>query len=116
MPPLRIFTDEDVYGTVAISLRSAGFDAVSTPEVGRRGESDESQLAWATAEHRAIVTFNVGHFARLHTQWMQKGQSHTGIIVSSQRPVGDLLRRLVQLAKALDADAMCNRLEFLSDW
>jgi Domain of unknown function (DUF5615) len=55
-----------VYGAVASALRSAGIDAVSTPEVGRLGESDESQLEWATAEERAIVTFNVAHFAALH--------------------------------------------------
>jgi hypothetical protein len=43
----RFFTDEDVYGAVAPALRKAGFDAVSTPEARRLGESDESQLTWA---------------------------------------------------------------------
>jgi hypothetical protein len=116
MPQLRIFTDEDVYGSVAVALRRAGVDAVSTPEVGRRGESDESQLTWAAGERRAIVTFNVGHFARLHTKWMQLQRSHAGIVVSSQRSIGDVLRRLLNLTRALDADAMCDRLEFLGDW
>ena len=41
------FTDEDVYAAVAVALRKAGLDAVSTPEAGRLGESDDSQLAWA---------------------------------------------------------------------
>ena len=113
---MRLFTDEDVYGAVASALRSAGIDAVATPEVGRLGESDESQLEWATAEERAIVTFNVAHFAALHADWMRRNRHHAGIALSSQRPLGDLLRRLKKLAAALDSESMRDRLEFLSDW
>ena len=63
-----------------------------------------------------FVTFNVGHFAKLHGQWTAQDRSHAGIVVSSQRPIGDLLRRLLHLAETLDGDATHNRLEFLSDW
>ena len=94
MSQLRLFTDEDVYGSVAPALRKAGFDALSTPEAARLGEDDVSQLAWAASERRAIVSFNVAHFARMHSEWMEGGQEHSGIILSSQRPIGDLLRRL----------------------
>jgi hypothetical protein len=112
----RFFTDEDTYGAIAPALRAAGFDAVSTPEAGRLGESDESQLLWAGINQRVLVTFNVAHFARLHIQWLHAGRSHAGIVVSSQRPIGDALRRLLHLAGTIDATAMRNRLEFLSDW
>jgi len=44
----RFFTDEDIYGAVAVALSKAGYDALSTPDVGRRREADESQLEWAT--------------------------------------------------------------------
>ena len=116
MAQIRFFTDEDVYGTTAPALRNAGLDAISTPEASRLGESDESQLEWATDEGRVFVSFNVGHFAHLHSMWMNQGRHHAGIAVSAQRPIGDLLRRLVHLADALEADAIRNRLEFLSDW
>jgi hypothetical protein len=116
MAAIRFFTDEDVYGAIAPAIRTAGFDAVATPEVGRRGESDESQLQWAASEGRAIITFNVAHFAWLHADWLRVGRAHAGIIVSSQRSIGDTLRRLVRLANALDGTAMRDRLEFLSDW
>jgi hypothetical protein len=116
MGALQFFTDEDVYGAIARALRSAGIDAVSTPETGRLGESDESQLEWAKAEQRAFVTFNVAHFAALHGIWLRQGRHHAGIVLSGQRPLGDLLRRLRRLAAALDSEAMCDRLEFLSDW
>jgi hypothetical protein len=67
MSAIRLFTDEDIYAAIAVALRRVGFDAISTPESGRLGESDESQLDWATAEARVLVTFNVSDFTRLHS-------------------------------------------------
>jgi hypothetical protein len=116
MTAIRFFTDEDVYAAVTTELRRAGFDAVSTPEVDRLAESDESQLTWAASEDRVLVTFNVGHFAALHDLWMARPRDHAGIIVSRQRTIGEVLRRLLNLAGALDSAAMKNRLEFLGDW
>jgi hypothetical protein len=116
MSAIGFFTDEDVYGAVATALRRAGVDAISTPETGRRGQSDESQLAWAAAEGRVLITFNVAHFAELHAIWMRHGRRHAGIVVSGQRPIGDMVRRLLHLADTLDADSMGDRLEFLGDW
>lgn len=110
------FTDEDVYAAVAIGLRKAGLDAVSTPEAGRLGESDESQLAFAASAGRVLLTFNVAHFAALHGSWLSKSAHHAGIVVSSQRPIGDMLRRLMHLARTLDANSLYGRLEYLGDW
>ena len=47
---------------------------------------------------------------------MRQGRHHAGIVVSSQRPVGEVVRRLLRLAGALDAEALRDRLEFLGDW
>jgi hypothetical protein len=116
MSAIRFFTDEDVHGAIAAAIRRAGFDAISTPEAGRLNESDDSQLMRAAGNGYAIVTFNVGHFAGRHFEWMKRGQHHAGIVVSRQRPVGDVLRRLLNLAQTLDATTMRDRLEFLSNW
>jgi len=116
MNAIRFFMDEDVYGAVTPALLRAGLDAISTTDAGRGGKSDESQLDWATSENRVLVTFNVGHFARLHSVRIAEGRHHAGIIVSSQRPIGDVIRRLLHLASTLDAESMRDRLEFLSDW
>ncbi|HZW32136.1 MAG TPA: DUF5615 family PIN-like protein [Isosphaeraceae bacterium] len=113
---VHFFTDEDIHGQVAVQLRAAGFDAISTPEAGRLGQSDLDQLTWATAEGRAVVTFNVADFARLHHEWMIQGRHHCGVIVSQQRPLGDLFKRLLHLGKILGADDMKDRLEYLSNW
>jgi hypothetical protein len=116
MKTIRFFTDEDVYGAIAPALRDAGFDALSTPEAGRLGESDESQLIWAVSRGYLFVTFNVGHFANLHADWIRRHQHHAGIVVSQQRPLGDMLRRLLHLAESVDADEMADRLVFVGDW
>jgi hypothetical protein len=116
MSTLRFFTDEDIYGAVAPALRRAGIDAISTPEAGRRGLADESQFEWVAAEGRVLVTFNVAHFAELHANWLRQGRHHAGIVVSSQRPIGDTVRRLLHLAGTLDSESMHDRVEFLGDW
>jgi hypothetical protein len=114
--PLRIFTDEDVHGDLASALRRQGFDAVSTVEAGRSSLPDESQLSWATSQERAIVTFNVGDFTILHTDWIERGQHHSGIIVSAQRPIGILLQKLVNLDAAFGEQGIADQLHFLSNW
>jgi len=116
MAAIRFFTDEDVYGAIVTALRRAKIDAFSTPEAGRRGQSDESQLEWASSEGRVIITFNVAHFADLHATWLRQGRHHAGIILSSQRSIGDMVRRLLHLSGSLDAESMRDRLEFLGDW
>lgn len=110
------FTDEDVYAAIAPALRKAGLDALSSAEAGRLGESDESQLAFAAGQGRVLVTFNVAHFAAIHAAWLRQGRHHAGIVVSRQRPIGDILRQLLHLARTLDAETVENRLEYLGDW
>jgi hypothetical protein len=116
MAAIRFFTDDDIYGAVATALRRTGIDVRSTPEIGRRGQSDESQLEWALAEGRVFFTFNVAHFVQLHATWLRQDRHHAGIVVSSQRPIGDTVRRLLHLYGKLDAESMRDRLEFLSHW
>ncbi|MBS0211051.1 MAG: DUF5615 family PIN-like protein [Planctomycetes bacterium] len=116
MSAIKFFTDEDVYGAIAVALRRAGFDAISTSEARRLGTSDADQLDWATNEGRVLVTFNVADFAQLHADWLARGQHHAGIAVSSQRHIGDLARRLLHFGNTVAAEAMIDRLEFLGDW
>jgi hypothetical protein len=116
MSSIAFFTDEDVHGQLVGILRSHGFDAVSAPETDRLSETDPAHLQWCVAEKRCIVSFNVGDFADLHREWLTEGKHHTGIIVSDQRPIGDLSRRVLRLARTLTAEEMVDRLEYLSDW
>ncbi|MGH7135311.1 MAG: hypothetical protein ACREHD_06195 [Pirellulales bacterium] len=62
------------------------------------------------------MSFNVGDFVRLHGEWLRSGRHHAGLVVSEQRPLGETLRRLLNLAAAFGAEDMCDRLEFLTNW
>jgi hypothetical protein len=88
---------------------------LSTVEAGRRGQTDESQLAFSSSDQRVLVAFNVAHFATLHATWLRDGRHHAGIVVSGQRPIGETIRRLSHLAASLKAESMRNRLEYRSD-
>jgi hypothetical protein len=116
MSSIRFFTNEHIHGQVSARLTAGGFDAVSTPQANRMGETDHSQLTWAHQEGRVSITFNVGHFARLHYDWLKQGLHHSGIVVSQQRAVGDMLRRLLNLARTISSESMQDRLEYLSNW
>lgn len=116
MSDIAFFADEDVYGELAAILPTSGFDAVSAPEAGRLNESDPAHLESCHAHGRAIITFNVGDFAALHQVWLAAGKHHSGIIASYQRPIGDLMRRVLRLARTLTAEEIVDRLEYLSDW
>jgi hypothetical protein len=113
---LWLYVDEDVHGKLARELRERGVDAVSALEVGMEDVLDVEHLAFATSQARAVLTFNRGDFVQLHSQYMERGWEHFGIIVSPQYTIGETLRRVLNLTAALSADDMMNRLEYLSSW
>jgi uncharacterized protein with PIN domain len=55
---IRLYLDEDVDVLVAEMVRAHGFDALTTREARRLGDSDADQLAFATAEGRVFLTHN----------------------------------------------------------
>jgi uncharacterized protein with PIN domain len=114
-PPLfvRLYLDEDVHKRVASALRLRYFDAVSAHDVGRWGLSDEEQLAFAANEGRALLTFNSPDYIQLHRKWLQDGREHSGIIISDQLPVGETVRRLLNLLNRVTPDEMRNQLYWL---
>jgi len=86
-----------------------------------------NRLEWTSAEdaetfsqtgltHRLSFLTKRADFARLNHEWMVHSRHHAGIVVSSQRSIGDLLKRNVVLASSLGADEMRDRLEYLSNW
>lgn len=90
------YLDEDVHKKIAATLRLKGYDVISAHEVHKQSLADFRQLEYAVAEHRAIFTFNVGDFKRLHEEYLRKGKSHFGIILSKQQPIGETIKRLTK--------------------
>ena len=71
---------------------------------------DREQLAFATAENRAVVTFDPD-FLALH----KSGIEHAGIAWCPERKygIGELIQALLLLHGVLDRKDMRNHLEFL---
>jgi predicted nuclease of predicted toxin-antitoxin system len=116
---VRLYFDRHIMARLAIDLRSRGYDVLTTEEAGLDTASDEEQLAFATGERRAILTFNIRDFAPLHTRWLAAGQSHAGIVVSRQlgsREYGLLLRRMLGLLNHLTAEELTSNIVHLEQF
>lgn len=100
------------------ALRLRGIDLETADEAGLRGLADEEHLAFAAQNGRVLVSFNIGDFFALHTDWLNAGRSHAGIVLAPQQTysVGEFLRRILKLHATLSADEMRDRVEFLSAW
>ncbi len=79
---------------------------------------DHEHLEWATSQGRALYSFNVSGFYRLHALLLKAGKSHEGIILAKQQhySVGEQLRRLLKLIAKKSAEEMKNQVVFLSAW
>jgi predicted nuclease of predicted toxin-antitoxin system len=106
---VRLYFDRHIMTRLAVDLRGRGYDILTTEEAGKDTASDEEQLVFATAENRAILTFNIRDFAPLHESWQAAARPHAGIIVSQQlgsRHYGLLLQRMLRLLNHFTAEEM----------
>ena len=116
----RLYLDEDVIPDLARLLRSRGFDAVSVHELDALSLTDEEQTARATADGRAILTFNYRDFIEIGESWFLAGRSHAGIVVSfhqySRGEIGQLLRTVLTLLDTLRAEELRDTIQFLDQF
>jgi predicted nuclease of predicted toxin-antitoxin system len=106
---IRLYFDRHIMTRLAVDLRGRGYDVLTTEEAGKDTATDEEQLAFATAEGRAILTFNIRDFAPLHEAWQAAGRAQAGVIVSRQlgsREYGLLLPRMLRLLNHFTAEEM----------
>ena len=75
----RFYSNENFPLPVVDALRKLGHDVLTTEDAGNsdRAIPDPEVLSFATAEDRAVLTFNRKHFIQLH----KFGNSHAGIVV-----------------------------------
>jgi len=116
MARITLYLDEHVQVSLAEGLRTRGVDVMTTQEAGNYSLDDIGQFNFAAKEGRVLLSFNKGHFAKIHYEWMEKGRPHAGIILSDQLTVGIIIRRLMRLYFSLSREDMQNRLEYLSAW
>ncbi|MCU0261133.1 MAG: DUF5615 family PIN-like protein [Ilumatobacteraceae bacterium] len=83
---MRLLLDEMHAPAIAEALRRDGVDVVAVAaEPTLRGMPDDELLSWATDAGRAVVTENVGDFARIAAAWAADGREHGGIIFTNPR-------------------------------
>jgi hypothetical protein len=105
-------------GDVVRGLRSSEIDVVTAADAGMIRRQDEDHLRLATAQGRALYSFNVGDFHEIHTAWTASGRNHSGIVLTQQQRFSteEQIRRLLRLIGSLSAKTMRNREEFLGRW
>ena len=119
MSLIRLHVDEDAQSSGLVrALDARGVEVVSATSAQLLREPDSRQLVFAAEHGLVLYTFNVGHFLRLHTEFVHAGQEHRGIIFGIQQrySIGEPLRRILRIREALTAEQMRNRAEFLSNW
>lgn len=112
----KLFVDEDACEeALVVALHRLGIDVLTVLDVDRGGVDDDNHLRFATSLGRAIYSLNAGHFARLHHEYLSRGEEHSGItVIPRQRySIGEKIRRLRWLLENTDAEAMKNSLHFL---
>jgi hypothetical protein len=116
---IEIYIDEDAMDSdLVAALRSRGVTAITAWDAGLVGKSDDEQLGYAAGHGCVFYTFNVSDFYRLHTEYLDEGKGHAGMILAPQQrfSVGEQLRRILRLRAAMSGEAMRNQVESLSNW
>jgi Domain of unknown function (DUF5615) len=102
---LRLLLDEHYSREIAEQLRERGHDVTAVKEDPTlEGLDEEPLLSLARDQSRALLTNNVGDFALLIQQWTSRGESHAGVIFTSddsmprsRNTIGLYVERLSQL-------------------
>jgi hypothetical protein len=114
-----LYLDEDsMRRSLVRALRARSVDVMTALDAGMIARKDSEHLDYATEHGRALCSFNVGDFCRLHSEYLAQGRSHAGIILMRQQyyTVGEQLRRLLRLIASKTLEEMENGVEFLSAW
>ena len=77
-----LYADENFDFGVVVELRRMGHDVRTVQEANAQGRDDETVLADASAEGRAVLTFNRKDFFRLHRQ----STAHAGVVACTYDP------------------------------
>jgi predicted nuclease of predicted toxin-antitoxin system len=107
---VRYHLDEQVARAVAVGLRLHSIDVTTTADSGLLGTSDVTQLSFASAEQRVLVTHD-RDFLKLHAT----GTPHAGIAYCHQDKlaIGQLIRSLLALHGTNSAEDLRNTVAFL---
>lgn len=110
------YLDKDFDLRVMQPLRAQGYEIHSARDEKMLRASDPTQLAFAAQHKWTIVTFNRNDYLQLHTDYMNQGREHSGIVVSPKIEIGRLARLLINLLNQISADEMRNQFLYLQNY
>lgn len=110
---VSIYLDEDVNVLLAEMLRNRGYDAVSTTETGMKGSSDRAQFEYAIENERAILTHNRVDFENLVQEYFSSHRKHYGVVISSRKPVKDILNNLLIVLNNYTSEEMQDQVIYI---
>jgi hypothetical protein len=101
---------------LAESLRSAGIEATTVTNLRLAGASDEEVFGAAVAGGYAVLTENVGDFARIAAEHSTSGGRHPGVLIAlssrfSRRPAG--IAPLIAAVQGVEREALEDRVIYL---
>ena len=100
------------------ALRARDVDVTTALDENMIERTDAEHLDFALRQGRVLFSFNRGEFLQLHSQYLDTGKSHAGLILARQQrySVGEQMRRILHLIAAKSAEDMQNWVEFLNAW
>lgn len=112
--PLKYFFDECVDEDIAAALRAHRVDIKTTAGLGRKGLTDEEQLAFASEEGRVIYTIDQD-FLRLACECLEQGRPFAGIAYHrpGERSKREIIEALLMMHAVFESEDMQNRVEFI---
>jgi predicted nuclease of predicted toxin-antitoxin system len=106
---IRFHLDEHMDPDIAAALRRHGIDVTTTKEAGLRTAGDNTQLQFAKAHGRVIVTDDADFL-----RFVASGVDHPGIVVCRRhvRPTREIIRGLILIYEVLTPAEMAGRVEY----
>lgn len=113
---MRLLVDEMYPPALVEGLRSAGIQATTVGDLRLAGSSDADVFAEAVAGSHAVLTENVGDFARITAEHSLSGGHHHGLLIAlssrfSRRPHG--LKPLIAAIQAVRGERLEDRVVHL---
>jgi Domain of unknown function (DUF5615) len=109
----RLYLDENMPIVLAPLIQARGFFATTAHAEGLLRADDPRQLHYAATHGCCLVTHNRQHFIRLHSDILNAGLTHAGIIIAFVRDVYTLADLLAERLNTLTADELINQLLFI---
>ncbi len=113
---MRLLLDEMYPQTLADVLNGGGLEVATVAELGLAGSSDAAVLEAGVIGGYAVLTENVGDFARLSSERLTSGRHHWGILIAlssrfSRRPAG--VPAIAAAVRSVAAEALDDRVLYL---